>query len=100
MDDISQVENIKIHSGTVITREQFDFYSDTEHVLARVPKNIKLIGAEMEAFALFHIANSFDADCACILTIVDSKYKNTFMSIEDRQTSLNNMIELALDSIL
>ena len=54
----------------------------------------------MESFALFHIANSLDKNAACILTIVDSKYKKDFMSIEERQTSLNNMINLALDSIL
>ena len=98
--DVANKKGVKIYPGTVITREQFDFYSDTEHVLARVPKTIKLIGAEMESFALFHIANSFDAQCACILTIVDSKFKSSFMSVEDRETSLNNMIEIALDSIL
>lgn len=91
---------IKVHEGTVITREQFDFYSDTKHVLDRVPGNVKLIGAEMESFALFHIANSFDANGACLLTITDSEFKNSHMSIEDRQYSLDNMIIIALDSIL
>ena len=52
--------NINIHKGTVMSTEQFGFYSDNEHVLARVPKHIKIIAEEMEAFALFHIANSFD----------------------------------------
>ena len=98
--NVANNKNIILHTGTVMTREQFDFYSDTEHVLNRVPGNIDLIGAEMESFALFHIANSFDKKSACILTVVDSKYQNDFMSIEDRETSLNNMIELALDSIL
>ena len=100
IEEVSKKKNLKLYTGTVITREQFDYYSDTEHVMKRVPKNIKLIGAEMESFALFHIANSFDAESACILTIVDSRYKNDFMSIEDREKSLNNMIELALDSIV
>lgn len=98
--EVASTKNLTIHEGTVITTEQFSFYSDTEHVLARVPENIDLIGEEMESFALFHIANSLDKNAACILTIVDSKYKKDFMSIEERQTSLNNMINLALDSIL
>ena len=98
--EVAKEKNIKIYPGTVITREQFDYYSDTEHVMNRVPKDIKLIGAEMESFALFHIANSFDAQSACILTIVDSRYKNDYMSIEDREKSLDNMISIALDSIL
>lgn len=97
---VAKEKELIIHEGTVMTREQFDFYSDTEHVLNRVPKNIKLIGAEMESFALFHIATSFEKEAACILTAVDSKFENAFMSIEDRETSLNNMITLALESIL
>ena len=97
---VANDKKLTIHEGTVITTEQFSFYSDTDHVLARVPENINLIGEEMESFALFHIANSFEKQAACILTIVDNKYKKSFMSIEDRETSLNNMITLALDSIL
>ena len=100
LSNVAKNKNITLHEGTVMTREQFDFYSDTEHVLKRVPGNINLIGAEMESFALFHIANSFEKKSACILTVVDSKFQNDFMSVEDRETSLNNMIELALDSIL
>ena len=98
--NVARANNVKIHEGTVMTREQFDFYSDTEHVLKRVPKNIDLIGAEMESFALFHIANSFERESACILTVVDSKFENNFMTVEERETSLNNMINLALESIL
>ncbi|MBE6161630.1 MAG: purine-nucleoside phosphorylase [Firmicutes bacterium] len=97
---VARNKKFKIHEGTVMTREQFDFYSDTEHVLKRVPKGIDLIGAEMESFALFHIANSFEREAACILTAVDSKFENTFMTVDERETSLNNMITLALDSIL
>lgn len=99
LKEVAKNKGLIIHEGTVITTEQFSFYSDTEHVLARVPENIDLIGEEMESFALFCIANSFDKEAACILTIVDSKFKNDFMSIEERETSLNNMILLALDSI-
>ena len=53
----------------------------------------------METFALFHIANSFNKETAAILTVVDSKYEKTFLSIEEREKSLNTMIKLALDSI-
>ena len=75
------------------------FYSDNEHVISRIPENIKPIAEEMETFALFHIADSFDKDAAAILTVVDSKYSEDFLSIEDRERSLDRMITLALDSI-
>ena len=86
--------------GTVITTENFDFYSNYQAVLDRIPKNIHVIAGEMEAFALFHIADSFDKQAACILTVVDSKFSEVFMSQEDREKSLNEYITLALESII
>ena len=55
---------------------------------------------EMEAFALCHVANSFQKEAACIVTVVDSKYSDEVLSSEDRQTSLNEMITLALESLI
>lgn len=86
--------------GTVMSTEQFGFYSDNEHVLARVPRDTTIIGEEMESFALFHIASSFGLESACLLTVVDSKYSETFMSIEEREKSLDDMITIALDAAI
>lgn len=91
---------IHLYEGTVMTTEQFSFYSDLEHVVGRVPKTIQLLAAEMESFALFHIANSFERQASCLLTVVDNRYNDSFMSIEDRERALNQMITLALNSIL
>jgi len=98
--EIAKEKGIKIHVGSVMCTEQFGFYSDNEHVIKRVPKKIRLLGEEMETFALFHIADSFKKQAAAILTVVDSKYKEAFLSPEERETSLNTMISLALDSII
>lgn len=98
--EAAQEINLHTYQGTIMSTEQFGFYSDNEHVLARVPKNIKIIAEEMEAFALFHIANSFDKESACILTVVDSKFSEEFMSQDDREKSLNESITLALESII
>lgn len=98
--ETAKENNLHIYEGTIMSTEQFGFYSDNEHVLARVPKNLRIIAEEMEAFALFHIANSFDKQSACILTVVDSKFSKQFMSQEDREKSLNESITLALESII
>lgn len=99
---ISSAEELNIHTyvGTIMTTEQFSFYSDDEHVCARIPKNIRVIAAEMEAFALFHIADSLNKQAACILTVVDNKFSDEFLSQEDRERSLNESITLALESII
>lgn len=98
----STAEELNLHTfkGCVMSTEQFGFYSDNEHVLKRVPKNIRIIAEEMEAFALFHIASSFQKQSSCILTVVDSKFSDVFMSQDDREKSLNESITLALESII
>ena len=93
-------ESLHVHEGTVVTMENFDFYSNFEAVLHRVPKNIRAIADEMEAFALFHIADSLEKEAACILTVVDSKFSEASMSQEEREKSLNDSITLALESII
>ncbi len=99
---LQTAEELDLHTyqGTIMSTETFGFYGDNEHVLARVPKNIQIISEEMEAFALFHIADSFEKQAACILTVVDSKFNDAFMSQEDREKSLDESITLALESII
>ena len=58
------------------------------------------LAVEMEAFGLFYLAKKFERDASCLLTVVDSIYDKRSLSSEDRQNSLNQMITLALDSII
>jgi len=97
---VAEEKGKKLFTGTVMSTEQFGFYSDNEHVLSRVPSDTTIIGEEMESFALFHIASSFGLESACILTVVDSKFKDTFMTIEERERSLDDMIMIALDAAI
>ena len=54
----------------------------------------------MESFGLIHIANKYNRQAAVLVTAVDSKYADKAISIEERQTSLNAMIRLALESLI
>jgi len=54
----------------------------------------------MEAYALMHVAKVFNREAAAIVTAVDSKFSNVVLSGEERQSSLNEMITLALESII
>ncbi len=98
--EVAKEKGLKYHFGSVMCTEQFGFYSDNEHVLKRVPEDIDLYGEEMETFALFHIADSFEKEAAAILTVVDSKFSSDFLTPEEREKSLDTMITLALDSII
>lgn len=55
---------------------------------------------EMEAFALFCIANWLGKRAACLLTISDSFCSSEELSAEDRQNSFTQMMRLALESAI
>lgn len=92
--------NIELKKGTIYTTEVFDVYSPIDHLLKKIPKNINILACEMEAFGLFNVAKKLDKDCSCLLTITDSKYEpDNNLTSKERETSLNQMITLALESI-
>ena len=97
----AEAQNIKYRKGTIMTTEVFDFYiQDLEGYLKTLPTNYNIVGAEMEAYALFRVAELLNKKAACVATVVDSHFVDDFVSIEDREKSLNEMITLALESIL
>ena len=89
-----------LHVGTITTMDVFGPYIDYDRVLDRIPKELNVLGEEMEAFALCHVANSFGKEAACIVTVVDSKYSDIVLASEDREKSLNEMITLALEDLI
>jgi purine-nucleoside phosphorylase len=55
---------------------------------------------EMESFALFHNANVLKKRAACILTISDSLVNHKELSAEARQTSFDDMMQVALEAAI
>ena len=85
--------------GNTLCTDCFDYYvKDVNELIKRFPKDLNIIGAEMEAFALFYNAHYLGKKASCLLSVVDSHYKHEEISAEERQTSLNSMITLALES--
>ncbi len=91
---------IKVLYGMTTTTDVFGPYVDFDKIFERIPKSYKVLGEEMEAFALSHIANTMGIEATTIMTVVDSKYSEVVLSPEDRETKLNNMITLGLESII
>lgn len=96
----AQELNLNIHRGAIMTTDVFGPYVDDEAIVKRVPEWINVLGEEMEGFALIHVANSFKRDAAILVSATDSKYSSKVLSPEERTTSLNDMIRLALESII
>ncbi len=94
-------DNVKVHFGPVFTSDAFDVYSGNGE------KELALLGAsdalasEMEAYGLYHIGKLENIEVATILTITNSKFTPLKdMTSSERERSLDDMIELALEAII
>ena len=89
-----------IHYGMTTTMDVFGPYIDYERVLDRIPKSYEILGEEMEAFGVCHVANTMGIEATTLMTVADSKFSSTVLTPEERQTKLNDMIKLGLESII
>ena len=93
--------DINLHVGNTVCTDCFDVYmTDVDQFLARIPECFNPIGAEMEAFALFYNAKLLNKKAVCLMSVVDSRFIKNIATPEERQTGLNTMIRLALDSAI
>ena len=101
IENTSKKINIPIVKGNIYTSEIFDVYASIDHLLNKMPKNANLLASEMEAFGLFTVADYCKKDAACLVSITDSKFeRDKDLSHDERRTTLNQMVELALESII
>ena len=101
IENTAKEVNIPYIKGNTLCSDCFDGYLESiPNLIKRFPKELNIIGAEMEAFALFYMAHYLGRKASCLLTVVDSHYKKQEISSEEREKSLNNMITLALESAI
>lgn len=99
IENTAKKMDIKLKKGTTLCSECFDVYmTDKSKCFERMPKNIKVIGAEMEAFALFYNAKVLNKKAATILTVVDDEIHGDSADSNTREKALTKMIELALNT--
>lgn len=92
--------NMDIHYGMTTSMDIYGPYIDYDRVLNRIPSEYEILGEEMEAFGVCHVANTMNAEATTLMTVADSKFSKTVLTPEDRQTKLNDMIKLGLESII
>ena len=101
IEDTAKDSNINVVLGNTVCTDCFDVYmTDVNKFLERVPDNFNPVAAEMEAFALFYNAKLLNKKASCLMSVVDSKFIKDIATPEERQTGLNAMIKLALDSAI
>lgn len=101
---VAKEVNIPCIKVNIACTECFDVYTpNPQAYVGRLPKEYNIVGSEMESFALFYTAKKLNKKASCLLTVVDSNYANTEnkqLTAEEREISLNNMIEIALEAAI
>ena len=88
-------------SYTLLTRLMTTFtkkYNTNEKMQKITGYLYGTVGVEMESFALFANAKHLGKKAACLLTVSDSLVTHEATSSEERQTSFNKMMEIALET--
>lgn len=98
IEDEANSEGINLVKTRVLTSD--NFYGESN--MAEFAREKFDCGAvEMESFVIFYNAKLFNKKAACLLTVSDSQIKTDLvLSAEEREKGLNEMIVLALNSII
>ena len=99
IESVSQEVSIPVVKTNTHSSDVFYYEGDLEQPEKMVEEQDALC-VEMESFALFHNAKVLNKKAACLLTVSDSLCTNEHLSTEERQTSFNEMITLALESAI
>ncbi|MHB1683248.1 MAG: purine-nucleoside phosphorylase [Bacilli bacterium] len=86
-----------VHVGNILTTDSF--YNDDKETLKQLILHGTL-AVEMESAALYTLAARFQAKALTILTVSDHLTSGEQTTAKERQTSFNQMIELALDTAI
>ncbi|AFP85104.1 purine-nucleoside phosphorylase [secondary endosymbiont of Ctenarytaina eucalypti] len=95
--DAAHAAGIKVRVGNLFSTDLF--YTPDSDMLAILEK-YGILGVEMEAAGIYSVAAEFGARAVAICTVSDHILRGESLSSADRQSTFNNMIELALESVL
>lgn len=101
IEQVAKEQKIEYIKGDILCNECFDLYlPDKDALIKRAPKEVNLLVSEMETFALFYNAKRENKKATCLLTVVDVPKEAKGLTPEERETALNQMINLALETII
>ena len=101
IEQVAKEQKVEYIKGDILCNECFDLYlPDKDALIKRAPKEVNLLVSEMETFALFYNAKRENKKATCLLTVVDVPKEAKGLTPEERETALNQMINLALETII
>lgn len=94
--DASRERNIDVKVGNVFTADMF-YNDNAEH---EKWAQYGILAIEMETAALYTLAAKYDRKALSVLTVSDHILTGEETTAEERQTTFNDMIEIALEAAL
>jgi len=77
-----------------------DVFYENNNDYEKKETNLNVCGVEMESFALFSNALFLEKKATSLLTVSDLMYEDDYLTSEQREKGLNEMIVLALESAI
>lgn len=96
--DVGTGKGLSIRVGNVFTSDTF--YRDNANELNELLAAYNVLAIEMETTALYTLAAKFNRQALSILTVSDHILTGEETTAEERQTTFNEMMEIALDTAI
>ncbi|MFB4169273.1 purine-nucleoside phosphorylase [Virgibacillus sp. JSM 102003] len=96
--DVGIDKGMNLRVGNVFTSDTF--YRDNAQELNELLAKYKVLAVEMETTALYTLAAKFNRQALSVLTVSDHILTGEETTSEERQTTFNEMMEIALDAAI
>ncbi|KGP91684.1 Purine nucleoside phosphorylase DeoD-type [Pontibacillus chungwhensis BH030062] len=96
--DAGEKQGLELRVGNVFTSDSF--YRDNAMQLFDQLANYNVLAVEMETTALYTLAAKYDRQALSVLTVSDHIITGEETTSEERQTTFNEMIEVALEAAI
>lgn len=93
----AQTRGVPVKVGNIFSTDLF--YGEGSDILELMEK-MGVLGVEMEAAGLYGVAHRFGGKALCMATVSDHLRSGQALSPKQRQTGLDNMIEVGLQTAL
>ncbi|MDB5589035.1 MAG: deoD [Devosia sp.] len=93
--DKAEAAGLRFHAGNLLSSDIF-YHADGFAGYDKLPEH-GVLGVEMEAAVLYTLAARFGVKALAICTMTDCLITHAEISADERQSSLTEMVELALD---
>ncbi len=95
--DLGVAKGLKLHVGNVFSSDMF--YRDDTSVVQKFMK-YGVLGVEMETTAIYTLAAKYGVNALTLLTVSDHLLTGEETTSEERQSTFNDMMEVALETAI